>query len=66
MVRGLFYTYQIEKLSLMERSHSPLCTRPTENEEMIRLFDSTNRFIKYLMIGACLQYLLGMALLGLI
>ncbi|HSR59352.1 MAG TPA: hypothetical protein VLL47_01295 [Robiginitalea sp.] len=50
----------------MERSHSPLCTRPTENEEMIRLFDSTNRFIKYLMIGACLQYLLGMALLGLI
>lgn len=50
----------------MERSHSPLCTRLNENEEMIRLFDSTNRFIKYLMIGACLQYLLGMALLGLI
>lgn len=65
-MRGLFYTYQIEKLSLMERSHSPLCTRLNENEEMIRLFDSTNRFIKYLMIGACLQYLLGMALLGLI
>ncbi len=39
---------------------------PQTEKEMSKQFERTNRFIKWLMVLACFQYLLGMALLGLL
>ena len=62
----MFHRYQIIiNTPAMELTKTPEALQLNEHE-MSRQFERTNRFIKWLMVFACFQYLLGMALLGLL
>ncbi len=62
----MFYSYQIIiNITVMEMAKTYEISPQTE-KEMSKQFERANSFIKWLMVFACFQYLLGMALLGLL